>query len=88
MIGRKKNKNVLNNIQQLVKRKERKEKGREERKEEGKKQSNCPNNLQYSPGRMTKENAIWGSHEKFKGVFKNNNFNSRNHSCRLAGQIK
>lgn len=87
MIGRKKNKNVLNNIQQLVKRKERKEKGREERKE-GKKQSSCPNNLQYSPGRMTKENAIWGSHEKFKGVFKNNNFNSRNHSCRLAGQIK
>lgn len=87
MIGRKKkkNKNVLNNIQQLKGRKK-KERGREERKE-GNKQSSCPNNLQYSPGRMTKENAIWGSHEKFK-VFKNNNFNSRNHSCRLAGQIK
>lgn len=88
MIGRKKkkNKNVLNNIQQL-KGRGKKERGREER-QEGNKQSSCPNNLQYSPGRMTKENAIWGSHEKFKGVFKNNNFNSRNHSYRLAGQVK
>lgn len=91
MIGRKKkkNKNVLNNIHQLKGREKKRERGKEGRREEANKLPKqppiqpCP-----FPGRMTKENPIWGSHEIFKGVFKNNYFKARNHSCRLTGQIK
>lgn len=33
------------------------------------------------PSRMTKESLIWGSQDKFKGEFKNNNSSARKHSC-------
>lgn len=91
MIGRnqKKNDNVLNNIHQL-KRRRKKEKGRRKkgRRKEANKLPKQPLIQPCSfPGRMTKENPFWGSHEKLKGVFKTY-FNARNHSCRLTGQIK